>query len=163
MNYQLPLEKPIYKSCAITGHRGLPSDFDRERVKAALRALMADGVESFYNGLAMGFDLLTAELILELKKEYPNVKLYGCVPFYGQENLFTENDKKNYQKIISQCDEVAILSDRYYKGVYFKRNDYMIEKADVLFAYCKAEKGGAAYTVRTFARKKGFENIVFVE
>ena len=163
MIYQLPIENKKYCSCAITGHRSLPIGFDREKVKQFLRTLIEKGVEKFYNGLAIGFDLLTAELIVELKREYPKVKLYGCVPFYGQERYYNQEDKLRYQRLLNCCEEVTVLNEEYHKGSYFQRNDYMIEKADVLFAYCKEEKGGTAYTVRLFAKRKGIQNVLFFE
>lgn len=160
---QLHLLSTEYKSCAITGHRHLPKDFSTERLKQALRTLIESGVENFYNGLALGFDLITAETLLSLQEEYPHIKLYGCIPFYGQENRFPAEDKLRYANVVKGCTETVTLSDSYYSGCYFKRNDYMVERADVLFAYCTTDKGGAAYTVRTFSKKKGFNNIVFFE
>jgi len=158
---QLQLLTTEYKSCAITGHRRLPKDFSKSRLKEAFRTLIERGVETFYNGLALGFDLLTAETLIELKEEYPHIKIYGCIPFYGQENRFPAEEKKRYASIVKGCTETVILSDEYYSGRYFKRNDYMVDRADVLFAYCTTDKGGAAYTVRTFSKKKGFQNIIF--
>ena len=160
---QLTIQTTEYKTCAITGHRVLEKNFSRERLTEALRALILQGVEEFYNGLALGFDLITAEVLVELRKEYPHIKLHGCIPFYGQENRFPAEEKARYVKLVKECDDTVILSEKYTQGCYFNRNDYMVEHADVLFAYCHSDKGGAAYTVRVFIRKKGFENIVFFE
>ena len=160
--YQIPIEPKTYRSCAITGHRTLPHDFDVESLKQTLQDLIKQGVEVFYNGLAIGFDLLTARLILELKEEYPHVCLHGCIPFYEQEKYFSEADKQLYAKVLSRCDETTVLDERYHKSSYFKRNDFMVERADVLLAYCTETDGGAAYTVRRFEKRKGRENILFV-
>jgi uncharacterized phage-like protein YoqJ len=109
----------------------------------------------------MGWDLPTAERIIKLKKKYPQVRLIGCVPFYGQERYFPDKDKVRYAKVLKGCDEVTLLSEQYYNGCLLRRNDYMIERADMLFAYCVRNVGGTAYTVRKFALKKGKENIRF--
>ena len=158
---QLSFTTTTYKSCAITGHRTLAKDFSRERLKEVLRSLILQGVEDFYNGLALGFDMVTAETLVELRAEFSHIKIHGCIPFYGQENRFSTEDKARYVKLVKECDDVVILSDAYTRGCYFKRNDYMVERADVLLAYCHSDKGGAAYTVRSFIRKKGYLNILF--
>ena len=160
---QLGFPTTEYKSCAITGHRVLHSGFSFDELKNALRRLIEMGVEDFYNGLALGFDLLTAETLVELRQEYPHVRIHGCIPFYGQENRFPAEDKERYVKLVKECDDTVVLSDEYTQGCYFKRNDYMVARADVLFAYCRSSKGGAAYTVRAFSKKKGAENIFFFE
>ena len=160
---QLSFIKTEYRSCAFTGHRILPSKIKAKNVQAAIEELIKSGVETFYNGLAMGWDLLTAECIVKLQKKYPSVRLVGCVPFYGQERTFPARDQIRYAKVLKACNEVVTFGEHYYEGCYFKRNDYMVEHADVLFAYCLTKTGGAAYTVRKFAKSKGEENILFFE
>jgi uncharacterized phage-like protein YoqJ len=160
---QLGFPTTEYKACAITGHRILHKEFSRKRLTEALRDLILQGVEDFYNGLALGFDLITAETLVALRKEYPQIRIHGCIPFYGQENRFPAEDKERYVRLVKECDDTVVLSEDYTRDCYFKRNDYMVEHADVLFAYCHSKKGGAAYTVRVFTRKKGGENILFFE
>ena len=150
-------------ACAVTGHRKLPADFDKEQVSNVLEQLLQEGVITFYNGLAVGFDLLCAEILVKLKTKYPGMRLIGCVPFYGQERTFPARDQIRYAKVLKACNEVVTFGEHYYEGCYFKRNDYMVEHADVLFAYCLTKTGGAAYTVRKFAKSKGEENILFFE
>jgi hypothetical protein len=58
---------------------------------------------------------------------------------------------------------VTVLDEAYHRNSYFKRNDYMIEQADVLYAYCIENHGGTAYTLKNFIRKKGEENVVYYE
>ena len=158
---QLSITTTEYRSCAITGHRDLPKNLSREKVKAELRALVHAGVQYFYNGLAVGFDLLTAEILVELKVEFPNLHLCGCIPFHGQEKYYSAEDKCRYYKVLEECDDTVVFCSEYQKGCYFIRNDYMVENADVLFAYCRSKSGGAAYTVRAFQKKKGKENVRF--
>ena len=153
------LQSPI-KSCALTGHRRLEENFDKKALIKTLETLILNGVETFYNGLAVGFDLLSAETVLDLKKTYPQIRLVLCVPFYGQEKGYSIEDKKRYAEILKNGDGCAVLSDRYYPGCFFKRNDYMCEQADMLLAYKRSEKGGTAYTVKKFMKKGG--KIIFL-
>ena len=141
-------------ACAITGHRKLPVDFNKEQVSNVLEQLVQSGVITFYNGLALGFDLLCAEILLDLKKKYPAIHLIGCVPFYGQESSFPAEEKKRYVSVLKQCDDVVILSQSYYKACCLVRDQYMVDRADVLVAYCVKKTGGAAYTVKQFLKRK---------
>jgi uncharacterized phage-like protein YoqJ len=119
-------------------------------------------VDTFYNGMAIGFDLCAAECVLSLKRSYPHVKLIACIPCYGQEKYFSDADKKRYVKILKKADETVVLSDHYYQGCMQNRDKYMVERADVMIAYCTKATGGAAYTVKIFKKLKPDGEIYFV-
>ena len=106
---QLCIAITEYKSCAITGHRNLPADLSKARLREALRELLQAGVFEFYNGLALGFDLLTAELLLELKSEFPQLRLYGCIPFHGQDRYYSAEDKARYYRVLEGCDDTVVF------------------------------------------------------
>ncbi len=154
-------QKKELHACAFTGHRELGEEFSARRLKKEIKKIIERGVTTFYNGVAMGFDLLAAELVLELKKKHKEVKLVACVPCYGQEKSYSDEDKKRYVRILKKADEVVTLSDHYYNGCMQKRNRYMVDNADALIAYCNKQTGGTAYTVNYFLKKKEGE-VVFV-
>ena len=58
-------EKTPPKTCAFTGHRTLGEDFSPRKLKSEIKKLILAGVDTFYNGMSMGFDLLAAEKTLE--------------------------------------------------------------------------------------------------
>ena len=149
-------------TCAFTGHRGLESGFSKRSLKKEIENLIKIGINTFYNGMAVGFDLLAAETVLSLKKKYPYVKLIACIPCYNQERNYKEEDKKRYVKVYKKVDEYILLSDIYYKGCMLARDRYMADQADVLLAYCKKETGGAAYTVRYFTQKYPEKEVIFI-
>lgn len=143
---------PAYKNCVFTGHRDLGEDFSKKKLKKTIEEVILQGVDTFYNGMAIGFDLIAAECVLSFTKKYPQVKLIACVPCYGQEKYFSEADKKRYVKILKKAHETVTLSDHYYQGCMQNRDKYMVERADVMIAYCKKTTGGAAYTVKLFLK-----------
>ena len=156
------LEAPPPKSCAFTGHRTLGDDFSPRRLKREIKKMILAGVDTFYNGMAMGFDLIAAEKTLELKKKYPHIRLVLCIPCYQQERSFSEKDKGRYASIYKKADEKVILADSYYRGCMQVRNKYMVERADVLLAHCTKDEGGAAYTVKIFKKLRPHREIIFV-
>ena len=121
-------EKTV-KNCAFSGHRVLQSDFSFETLEREVRKAIERGADTFYCGMAIGFDLLAAETVLQLKTEYGNVKLIACVPFYGQEKNFSVKDKERYRSILKSADEKVILSDEYYRGCMQVRNK-LLQKND---------------------------------
>lgn len=152
----------LIKTCAFTGHRNLDADFSVRKVKREIEALVKKGVDTFYCGMAQGFDLCAAETVLKIKKKNPFIKLIACVPCYGQEKNFSEADKKRYVTVLKKADETVILADAYYNGCMLARNRYMADRADVLMAYLKKESGGTAYTVKYFQKNKPLNEIVFI-
>ena len=150
------------KSCAFTGHRSFYDGFSAVKLKSEIEKIISRGAEVFYNGMAIGFDLLAAETVLELKKSYPQIRLILCIPCYGQEQNFSAADKERYVSIFNRADEKIILSSHYYKGCMLARNRYMADQADALIAYCVKEKGGAAYTVKYFQKHRPDKEIIFI-
>ena len=150
MNEQITFEKKYsYNACVFTGHRELDGDFSVENLRKTIENFIKKGVNTFYTGMAKGFDLIAAEIVLEFKKKY-DVRLIACIPYYGQERGFTQEDKKRYACILKKCDEKVLISEFYYKGCLLQRNRYMADRSDCMIAYLKKKSGGTAYTVNYF-------------
>lgn len=145
------------ESCAFTGHRNLDERFSLLSLKEAIDECIDEGCTTFYCGMARGFDLIAAEEIVERKKKDTRLKLVACVPFRDQGKNFFKEERDKYEYIISLADEVVVLYDQYTPWCMAKRNEYMADRADMLIAYCEDEtgKGGTAYTVKYFKKKKG--------
>ncbi len=141
------------KSCAFTGHREVEKDLDVKRLQREIEGLIKRGVDTFYNGMARGFDLIAAKIVLKLKRKYKHIKLVACIPYYGQEKYFTERDKKEYYAVLKKADLQTLLSPVYFKGCELRRDEYMADRADVLISYLRRDTGGTAYTVRYFTKK----------
>ncbi len=146
----------IKTTCAFTGHRNVGDDFSVKKLTLLLEKLIQNGIDTFLNGMARGFDLIAAQCVSELKKSYPDIKLIACVPCPDQDKYFTEEDKKTYASVLENCDEVKLLSRKYYKGCMFMRNRYMVDNCSVLVAYDRGYDGGTDYTVG-YAKNKEIE------
>ncbi len=140
-------------SCALTGHRKIEKDFTSEMLRKQLYDLVERGVTTFYCGMAIGFDLLCAREILEIKKYFP-VRLVACIPCADQSNKFSPYWRNAYNLVLRNADEKVVLNPVYRTGCMFERNRYMVDRADILYAYCNDNKGGSAYTV-AYAQQKG--------
>lgn len=139
--------------CALTGHRKLPPDPDVKKLQEKLVSLIGLGVDVFYCGMAVGFDLLACSLLLRLKRDY-SFRVVACVPCPGQEKHFSEEEKAEYYRLLDRVNEVVVVSDHYFPDVFGVRNRYMVDRADVVLSYCVEKKGGTVNTI-AYAKKKG--------
>ncbi len=140
------------KICAFTGHRSLGRDFSVERLKTVVRKALDEGYFTFLNGMAVGFDMLAAEILLSMREEYPQIKLIACIPCPMQDKYFSPEDKARYASLLAKCDEQILLADHYYHGCMQARDFYMAKQATCMIAYCTKTTGGTAYTLRCFQK-----------
>jgi uncharacterized phage-like protein YoqJ len=148
----------LKNSCAFTGHRDVV-DVDTTLLKKCIVNLIGRGVDTFYCGMARGFDLIAAETVVELKRDYPNIKLIGCVPCPGQDRYFSNELKEKYSDLLLACDEVKMLSQHYYNGCMYLRDRFMVDNSYYLVAFLREKSGGTYYTV-TYAKSSAREIIV---
>ncbi|MGN0813561.1 MAG: SLOG family protein [Candidatus Coproplasma sp.] len=142
--------------CAFTGHRKVKGDLDLNALTTVIKSLIESGVTTFYNGMARGFDLISAQCIIKVKEQYPHIKLIACVPCPNQEKYFSEEEKRIYYRVKECCDEVKLISNRYYNSCMLVRNRFMVDNCSHLIAYFRGEKGGTEYTLK-YAEDKEIE------
>ena len=147
------------KTCAITGHRDLPLNFDKNALYEELEKLIRDDCDRFLCGMAEGFDLTALDCLLALRQKYA-ITLEACVPFPQQDQYFSRKNKKLYAELLGACDVKLVLSQNYYSGCFLARNRFMVDHCDLLFAYCKKETGGTRYTVG-YAKNAGIPVVFF--
>lgn len=139
-------------SVCFSGHRNVPFVKRRELkqcLKSEIAKAYADGYRCFYCGMAMGFDLLAAEVALSLQSELNELQVIAVVPFRGQSDRWSKEAQAKYNGILRIVDDVVVLSERYYNGCLLRRNDYMVNRSSRLIAYFDGNpKGGTFYTIR---------------
>lgn len=151
----------LQQTCCFTGHRpeGLPFKTDEShpdcvKLKEQLsqeieRLITEEGVRHFISGMAVGTDLIAAELVLELKKKYPLITLESAIPYEEQAIKWTQAQREQYYKIAGQCDESVTLQNTYTRDCMKKRNQYMVEHSGyVLAVWTGAPRSGTGQTVR---------------
>lgn len=145
---------------SFTGHRVLRNDFNVDNLKEVINNLLIKGFRTFLVGMAMGFDLKCAEVLLEKKREF-NIDVIACIPCKNQDKFFKNEEKERYQEYLKKADKIVCFSDEYTNGCMQIRNRYMVDNSSVLVAYLKYFKGGALYTVN-YAKKQNKE-IIYID
>lgn len=156
------MEKVLYsergKSIAFTGHRIIPlvrQEEVRERLATTVAFACKSGMTRFYCGMALGFDLMAAEVVLSLKDKFPDIRLIAVVPFSGQSDRWAFSEQERYHRILAKTDMIVVLSGNYFRGCLLRRNDYMLSHSCGVIAYYDGKpQGGAFYTVRKAERMK---------
>ena len=95
--------------CCFTGHRNLPEwekNSMRQKLEAVTREFAAAGIRTYCAGGAVGFDTLAEQVVLELKKEFPQIRLVLVLPCRQQAKYWPERDKAVYQDILRRADEL---------------------------------------------------------
>lgn len=153
-------------SCFFTGHRILVNNeipYIKERTKALIKNLIEDkGVEDFITGGALGYDTLCAREIIEMKKEYPHIRLHLYLPCYDQMSKWNSKNQYEGRMIMSYADDkIYVTEGKYTDGCMQLRNRKMADDALYCIAYCKKPNSGTASTIN-YARDIGciIENIV---
>lgn len=86
----------ISQAVCFTGHREIPvlkvASLKR-KLKKTLEELIAQGLCYFEAGGALGFDTLAAQTVLDLKQQYPQIKLILVLPYLSQAKRWSEKDK----------------------------------------------------------------------
>lgn len=136
------------KTCSFTGHRQLDGDFDIAELKKILTEFIGEGYSAFLSGMAVGFDMIAAETVLQLKEQYPYLKLIACVPCAEQSRYFSAAEKSRYDRILKKCDEVKVLNTNYYRGCMQMRDRYMVDNSSLVIAYKRKNEGGTYYTLK---------------
>lgn len=141
------------RAVAITGHRVLYEDFNKEELKKLLTKFVDKGFNTFLVGMALGFDTVCFQTLEEIRKE-KEVKIIACVPCLEQDYKFNYKQKEEYRRMLSSADEKIVLSKEYTSGCMQKRNRFMVDNSSALLAYVKRDFGGTVNTVN-YAKKIG--------
>lgn len=146
------------KVACFSGHRKLPEDCTelQANLKKAIVELIHSGVVFFGNGGAVGFDALAATTVLNLKEDYPHIRLIMVLPCPPEEQSlkWNERQKKLYYELLDQADKVRVLSPRYTNSCMLDRNRHMVDNSAYLICYLREQHGGTFYTVN-YAERQG--------
>lgn len=95
----------------------------------------------------MGFDTLAAQTVLELKKDYPNVKLILVLPCLEQTKGWSDDDTEEYERIKREADKVVYTSDHYFRGCMNKRNRHLVDCSSLCICFLTEKTGHSIQSI----------------
>lgn len=139
------------KIATLFGHRDFNDEKLRDKIKEMIiKIIKEQGIDTFYVGYNGKFDRFIAKLIYEIKKDFTHVKSYMILSRLNQK--FYIYDKMDIDK---EFDGTIFppIEFVYPRFAISKRNEWMIEQAEVVFVYVK-NKWGGAYNALKYAKRK---------
>lgn len=144
------------KTCCMTGHR----DMDEEqtgKIRAALKKEIEKAVEDGYDSFMSGFtgiaDQAFAEIVLELQKDHPEIRLSAVIPYRNM--LKRLKGREEIKALLDACEDITVLNEEYQPNVYIARNRYLAEHSDrAIIVYDGREKGATVNMIRQVHRSK---------
>lgn len=135
------------------GHRTIDTPLlaERELDRIIRKLLLEKPYVEFLVGRDGDFDFLAAAAVKRAKKTIrdDNSALIWILPYT------TADLEKNYEAYSSYYDEIEVYnSDAHYKAAFQKRNQSMVDRADLVVCYINKISGGA-YKAIQYARKIG--------
>lgn len=158
-------------TCCFTGHRpqNLSWGFNEEdercvelkkRIKVEIENAIIKGYSIFISGMALGFDIMCAEAVVDLKKKYSHISIFGALPCKDQDRFWSSRDKKRYNDLIEQLDDKKYINSSYIGAkCMIERNKFMIDNSSLVIALYNGKKGGTEQTLN-YAKKKGLQMVV---
>ena len=155
-----------FYTCCFTGHRpkNLPWGYKekgikffvfKNKFKKTIKQSIKAGYIYFISGMALGIDMLCAEIILKLKTKHPNIKLECAIPCKSQTEKWKTESINRHNKILSLADKITYTSNsNYYNGCMQKRNQYMIDNSNLLIAVFNGSNGGTKQTIEYAYKNK---------
>ena len=123
-------------------------------IKKQLKNILLDEIIKnptckFYLGGYGDFDVLCLRTLKDLKADFPEIELIFITPYLDKNYSKLEFAKYHYDDVIFPPIESVPR-----KFAILKRNEWMVEQADLVIAYVKYSWGGAAKALEYAKRKK---------
>lgn len=154
----------MLETCAVTGHRPTRFKFKynenyagckrlKKRLHDQFVLLYEQGVRRFLVGGALGVDMWSGEILLELKKQpkYSDIELVIVLPHPNHDARWDERSKKRMAFLRAHCAECITVGTGLGPESYYKRNCYLVDHADCLVAVYdggRNMRSGTGQTVR---------------
>lgn len=127
------------------GHSYVPdADNVRQWLHNVLDPFIYEKIVVFYLGGYGEFDRLAASVVLQKKQLNPTAQAVLVIPYLNRKYDETGYDYTLFPPLETIPPQYAIL----------KRNEWMVEQADIVMAYVTHGWGGAAKTLQYAQRKK---------
>ena len=143
------------QTCCLTGHRVIPLGEEKKIMVHArnilLRLIREKNVRYFGVGGAVGFDMMAAEYLLDLKahKEH-QLKIISVLPYpaWRETEDWTDELRRREENILRACDKVVYVRPEFETGVFLLRDRKLVDGSAWCVSYCNRPRTGTAYTVK---------------
>ncbi|OIJ20073.1 hypothetical protein BKP45_10380 [Anaerobacillus alkalidiazotrophicus] len=135
-------------------HKGIT--YIKKVLEKRLVSFIEDGLEWVIISGQLGVELWCGEVVINLKKQYPNIKLAVLTPYYNQEENWNDARKEQYQNVLQRADYVDSITKRNYENPsqLKLKNQFIVEKSDALLVIFDDDKPGSPSYYITYAKAR---------
>ena len=136
------------KIVCFAGHRYEWQNLNiKEKLKQTIISLIEKQYTTFYVNDLGYFDRLCSEIVVGLKKEYSNIKIYKILTYY-------HHNKTKWQ--LPPCFDGSILPEIdtcYPKLIIIKKNEWLVKNSDILVCHIVDKYKSGAYRIVKYAQR----------
>lgn len=146
------------RTLCFTGHRKIRGAYVSDLVDnpiypalfQAIKRAAVKGFDMFISGGALGTDQIAAQAVLDL-----GLYLAIAKPFPSQSSNWPSQSRQMFENLCKKAVQLIDVSpDPYTPGKMQVRNEWMVDRSDVVIAVFDGNSGGTANCVK-YARSKG--------
>ncbi len=128
----------------------------KKAIRKQLVALLDDGLEWVIVSGQWGVELWAAEAAVELKSEYPGLRLAVITPFLEQDEKWSEEKRGLYSGVLQRADYVnSVTKTKYEGGWQFKEsNKFLLRNTDGMVILYDEEKEGSPKFMKELAARQ---------
>lgn len=148
--YQCEIEKRKRRVC-FTGHRPWKVNISEPTLRAAISSSVSqainNGYTTFISGMAQGFDIIAAEVVLGFRKTNESIHLICALPHPAFECNWDPHWRNRYNFVLSHADLIRVISPSYAPHCYQLRNEWMVQHASLVIALYRGFPSGTKNTI----------------
>ncbi|MEK4228064.1 DUF1273 domain-containing protein [Solibacillus sp. FSL H8-0538] len=151
----------MIKTVFVTGYRphelGIFNDkhpgvlIIKKAIENQLRMLVDAGLEWVVISGQQGVETWTAQVVLALQEEFPELKYSLITPFLEQEKNWNEQKRETYMQIVSKANFVTSVTRRPYEAPwqFIEKDKFIIDNTDaMLLVYDEDNEGSPKYVLK---------------
>jgi uncharacterized phage-like protein YoqJ len=119
-----------------------------------IEALIQEGYVDFITGMAEGADIDFAKCVLKLRTSYDHITLEAALPYPVAARKHISTQAMTREEIWKSANHRHIVSPYYHRGCMQMRNQYMVDKSDLVLAVWNGECHGGTWNTIQYARSK---------
>ncbi len=105
------------KTCICIGHREEElgdekfCEILKERMKYEIFNILNKDVLDFYTDMQPGVGLWAARIIVDFKKQFPDLRLFPILAYPEQINELKRGNKKEFESIFAECEPAVVIDE----------------------------------------------------
>lgn len=136
-------------------HDAKAIDYIKKAIQKEIQELLEEGLEWVLISGQLGVECWTADVVLNMRIDHPDLKLAVLTPFLDQEKNWNEANQEMYFDILNNADFVDSISKQPYTGPwqFQNKNKLFLQKSDCLVLLYDEEKEGSPKYLYQQAKK----------